>query len=342
MTEYKRLIVLNNPCLIPKTKCKYDRILYAPLYKSLKQKESFQRIFTELKVYYPKIEWCEDIESLPSDHVLSWDASYERRCFGDQILGYKNRLFDTINFEIENSFTSFRKQAEKRLPPFYEDAISPVIKDVQIEIDYYFNQSTLPLTYFDDRNGMVGRNYSTKFSRFLSQGTLDVRYLYNCIKEFECRYKSNKSTNWIVFELLWREFFYWHYHKYTEHYFSENGILGDKDFSAFRKYNFSELKEVTDDLFFMAALNELEQTGFMSNRARQMFASFWINDLGLNWRSGAYFFEENLLDYDVFSNYGNWMYLAGVGVDPRGKRYFNISKQLKTYDPDGIYIKKWI
>jgi deoxyribodipyrimidine photo-lyase len=72
-----------------------------------------------------------------------------------------------------------------------------------------------------------------------------------------------------------------------------------------------------------------------------MFASYWLNDLGLNWRAGADLFENHLIDYDVYSNYGNWMYLAGVGVDPRGKRYFNIDKQLSIYDPQGKYIKNF-
>ena len=94
-----------------------------------------------------------------------------------------------------------------------------------------------------------------------------------------------------------------------------------------------------DDAAFMAV--ELTQTGFLSNRGRQIFASIWINDLNLDWRSGAEFFESYLIDYDVYSNYGNWMYLAGVGVDSRGKRHFNIEKQLKSYDPSNEYIKTW-
>ena len=68
--------------------------------------------------------------------------------------------------------------------------------------------------------------------------------------------------------------------------------------------------------------------------------SVWLNELKLNWRSGAKLFENYLIDYDVFSNYGNWMYLAGVGVDPRGKRYFDVEKQLSIYDPEGRYHKK--
>ena len=342
MAELNRLIILNNPCFLPKIAKDYQQIIYAPLFKNEIQKKQFEKIYKEIITFYPTTLWAEDIELLPNDHVLAWDASFECKVFGKHILNIKNRLFDRLDFDIPESFTAFRKKVEKKLPKRFSDVMSPFTSDVKYELDYYFEKTKLPLTYFEDRNQMVGRDFSTKFSRFLSQGTLDVRYLYNLIKDFESANESNKSTYWLVFELLWREFFYWHYQKHKEKYFSQNGIVGKEDFSRFLKYDFYELRQLTKEPFFHAALNELEQTGYMSNRSRQMFASFWINNLGLNWRSGAYFFEENLIDYDVFSNYGNWMYLAGVGVDPRGKRYFNIAKQLKSYDPEGAYLNKWL
>ena len=90
--------------------------------------------------------------------------------------------------------------------------------------------------------------------------------------------------------------------------------------------------------FFIACLRDLETTGILSNLARQIFASIWINELDLPWLSGAKLFEDYLIDYDVYSNYGNWMYLPDLGVDPRGKRYFDVDKQLRTYDPMGEYI----
>jgi deoxyribodipyrimidine photo-lyase len=87
---------------------------------------------------------------------------------------------------------------------------------------------------------------------------------------------------------------------------------------------------------------ELKQTGFMSNRGRQNVASYLCNDLHLDWRYGAAYFEEQLLDYDVHSNWGNWAYLAGVGNDPRENRYFSIEKQAKTYDTNQEFRKLWL
>jgi deoxyribodipyrimidine photo-lyase len=87
---------------------------------------------------------------------------------------------------------------------------------------------------------------------------------------------------------------------------------------------------------------ELKQTGFLSNRGRQVVASYLIHDLQCDWRWGARWFESQLVDYDVCSNWGNWMYLAGVGNDPRKNRYFNIRKQTKKYDPQGVYVQTWL
>ena len=80
----------------------------------------------------------------------------------------------------------------------------------------------------------------------------------------------------------------------------------------------------------------------MSNRARQLAASCFVNELALDWRYGAASFEHHLIDFDVASNYGNWQYLAGVGSDPRGLRHFNLNKQTQMYDPEESFINTWL
>ena len=78
--------------------------------------------------------------------------------------------------------------------------------------------------------------------------------------------------------------------------------------------------------FIDANMIELKTTGWMSNRGRQNVASYLVKDQKVDWRLGAYYFEEMLIDFDCASNWGNWSYLAGVGTDPRD-RSFNIQKQ---------------
>ena len=98
----------------------------------------------------------------------------------------------------------------------------------------------------------------------------------------------------------------------------------------------------TGNDFIDANMLELKLTGFMSNRGRQNVASYLCNDLKLDWRYGAAYFEQQLIDYDVSSNWGNWAYLAGVGNDPRGNRAFNIEKQANDYDKNKSYRNLWL
>ncbi len=313
-------------------------VYFCPDVKSLCQKNFLERRFFELKKIIPSLIWSCPMEK---GLIASWDSEDEIRCFGKDSILPQNRFFAELPFKCPENFTSFRKLAELHLPRYFEETITPWDDEVLNELTYYFDNKKLASNYFEERNGLIGRDYSTKLSAFLACGALDVRYLFNRVKDFEDTVCANKSTYWIIFELLWREFFYWHYKKHQRRYFSKNGLKGKLNFTSFQTYQFDELRKISHHPFFTAALNELNCTGYMSNRARQIFASQWINDLQLDWRSGAKLFENNLIDYDVYSNYGNWMYLAGVGTDPRGKRYFNVDKQLERYDSRNLYIKKW-
>ena len=90
-----------------------------------------------------------------------------------------------------------------------------------------------------------------------------------------------------------------------------------------------------------AAMRELAATGYLSNRLRQVVASYLMYDLHGDWRAGAAWFEHCLLDYDPYSNQGNWLYIAGRGTDPRGGRRFNLPKQTQDHDAHGSYRRLW-
>ena len=91
-----------------------------------------------------------------------------------------------------------------------------------------------------------------------------------------------------------------------------------------------------------AGMRQLLREGWMHNRARLVTASFLVNDLGLDWRTGAQHFYELLLDGDVANNSGNWQWVAGTGVDTRPGRRFNPTLQAKKRDPDGAYIRRYV
>jgi deoxyribodipyrimidine photo-lyase len=101
------------------------------------------------------------------------------------------------------------------------------------------------------------------------------------------------------------------------------------------------LKATQHEPFVNANMMELKKTGWMSNRGRQNVASYFAKNLELDWRIGASYFESMLIDYDVHSNYGNWMYVSGVGNDPRD-RTFNVKLQAERYDSNGKFQNLWL
>jgi deoxyribodipyrimidine photo-lyase len=208
---------------------------------------------------------------------------------------------------------------------------------------YFYNTQSLS-TYKETRNGMVGADYSSKFSPWLALGCISPRFIFAEIKKYEIQFGANDSTYWLVFELLWRDFFRFMFKKYQTKFFLYEGIKTEKvNSKSLNEKLLSQWRNgATPSDFINANMLELQQTGFMSNRGRQNVASYFCNEMNMDWRFGAAYFEEQLIDYDVCSNWGNWAYLAGVGNDPRGHRYFNIEKQANDYDKKKSFRKLWL
>lgn len=211
-------------------------------------------------------------------------------------------------------------------------------------LNHYFFETQCLSTYKETRNGMVGADYSSKFSPWLALGCISPRFIYAEIIKYEKQFGANDSTYWLVFELLWRDFFRFMFKKYQTKFFLYEGIKTEKvnSKSLNEKLLSQWINGSTPSDFINANMLELQQTGFMSNRGRQNVASYFCNEMNMDWRFGAAYFEEQLIDYDVCSNWGNWAYLAGVGNDPRGHRYFNIEKQAADYDKKKSFRKLWL
>jgi deoxyribodipyrimidine photo-lyase len=209
-------------------------------------------------------------------------------------------------------------------------------------LDYYFWQTEKLKYYKKTRNGLLGTDYSSKFSAWLAHGCISASRIYTEVKKFEKEIKKNQDTYWLIFELIWRDYFKYVSLKHGNDIFKIGGIL-HKDYDWNRnKIAFKEWSEGrTKDDFVNANMIELRKTGFMSNRGRQNVASYWSKTLKQDWRIGAAYFEVMLVDYDVHSNWGNWMYNSGVGNDPRDRK-FNTQSQAERYDSNGKYRRTWL
>ena len=229
---------------------------------------------------------------------------------------------------------------DKRAAITFKGGETEAIKRLQ----HYFSETKCLSQYKETRNGMVGEDYSSKFSAWLAHGCISPRFIYCEIKKYEKQFGANDSTYWLIFELLWRDFFRFMFKKHQTKFFLYDGIQTEKvnSKSLNEKLLSKWINGATNSDFINANMLELQLTGFMSNRGRQNVASYFCNELNMDWRFGAAYFEEQLIDYDVCSNWGNWAYLAGVGNDPRGHRWFNIDKQANDYDSKKVFRNLWL
>lgn len=280
--------------------------------------EKLPDVFTEFRKQAEKHAEVRDLIDTP-DKINSPTG------FGSEVptlpsLGFEEKELDS---RAPLEFTGGAKAAKKRL-------------------EYYFWEKELLSDYKNTRNGLLGSDFSSHFSPWLANGSISPKEVYWQIVKYEKNIKKNSSTYWLVFELIWRDYFHLVALKYGKKIFLRTGILGndkvewrsDKLFHLWRDGK-------TKEPFIDANMRELNATGFMSNRGRQIVASYLIHQMKIDWRIGAAYFEKMLVDYDPCSNYGNWAYIAGVGNDPRGGREFNIAKQKETYDPKGEYQEYW-
>ncbi len=330
------------------------------------------KIFAKREVAYEE----KQTEALVEKEVWKLHCSFGS--FSTSTLYHAQDLPFSIK-DIPDVFTNFKRQVEHEstIRSIFQKPLNikspsigplqlPVIKDLGLELpardkrsailfkggeseaykrlNYYFFDTKLVSDYKTTRNGLIGNNYSTKFSPWLALGCLSPREIYYELKKYETEFSANESTYWLVFELLWRDYFRFMMKKYRNKYFLQTGIKNNE--SVVKPFDKEVLQKWIDgktgNNFIDANMLELKLTGFMSNRGRQNVASYLCNDLNIDWRYGAAYFEQQLIDYDVCSNWGNWAYLAGVGNDPKGKRYFNIEKQALEYDPKKQYQNLWL
>ncbi len=154
----------------------------------------------------------------------------------------------------------------------------------------------------------------------------------------------SRKNHTFLKELIWREFFMqilWHFPHTKKSSFKPqyDRIEWRNDENDFKKWCIGE----TGYPFVDAGMRELNQTGFMHNRVRMLAGSFLCKHLLIDWRWGEAYFAKKLFDYEMSSNIGNWQWVAGCGVDAAPYfRIFNPTEQIKKFDKEFKYIKRWV
>lgn len=249
---------------------------------------------------------------------------------------YKNRWLDTLTganlteFKTDNHFSKFLKIDALPMPSlekigFTQSPLSyPARQFDQNIIKNYHKTRDFPALEGTSRMGL-----------HLRFGTVSIRELVRLAKKLNSTYLS---------ELIWREFFmvilYHHPRVVNEPFklkYKDIQWINNED--HFRRW----CKGETGYPLVDAGMRELNRTGFMHNRVRMITASFLTKHLLIDWRWGEKYFADKLLDFELSSNNGNWQWAAGCGCDAAPYfRIFNPSTQMKKFDPDLKYVKKWV
>lgn len=231
--------------------------------------------------------------------------------------------------ELGFSATEIVEDRQFYLPPGETAALK--------RLQYYTFESDLIVRYKYTRNQSLGLDYSSKFSAYLAHGCLSPRQIYFTVKQYERELKRNISTWWLIFEVIWRDFFKFQAMRFGHSMFSPGGIRERATDWVEDPTLFSRWQEGRTGIPFLDAhMRELSATGFMSNRGRVNAASFLTKDYKIDWRWGAAWFEHHLIDYDVCSNWINW------NAQALEMYYTNPVHQAMKYDKKGEYTLNWL
>jgi deoxyribodipyrimidine photo-lyase len=199
---------------------------------------------------------------------------------------------------------------------------------------------------YADRRDLPAEDGTSRISQDLRFGLISIRQVY---ADVQARMEGTTldqrhSLQIFINELCWREFYFqvlWHWPGVLEHEFAEQfrGLPWRQDPEAFERWTLGQTGFPIVD----AGMRQLRQTGFMHNRVRMIVAMFLTKDLHLDWRQGEQWFMQQLLDGEIASNNGGWQWSAGTGTD--AAPYFRIQNpwtQTDRYDPDALFIKRWL
>ena len=209
-----------------------------------------------------------------------------------------------------------------------------------------FEKSEINITPFDVSEDLIQNYEATRnFPALNKTSYLGIYLRFGAVSIRKMIGKAISEQNETFWnELIWREFFMqilWHFpHTYKSSFRPKyDAIVWQNNEELFEKWCAGK----TGYPFVDAGMRELNATGHMHNRVRMIVASFLCKHLLIDWRWGETYFAQHLLDYEMASNVGNWQWAAGSGVDAAPYfRIFNPTEQVKKFDKDLKYIKKWI
>ncbi|MEJ6980639.1 DASH family cryptochrome [Pedobacter sp. P351] len=320
--------------------------------------------YSASEVYHHREVAAEETEISANVESALWKQQINLKHFIGHTLYHKEDLPFPIK-DIPDAFVTFKKKIERdssvrpgfaspekiQIPADMERGELPSLPDLGISAPQFDERAQCRfiggehegLAHLSDflLNYKVPvkahKNVTTQtslLSPWLSLGCLSPREVYWQVKKYEREHPSRDIAAHIVLELQWRDYFRFMLKKHGSKTTFSSHEPKAAESSVFKKWKSGKTGHAIVD----ACMSELNSTGYINNRCRQYVALNLVIELGVNWRAGAAYFEDKLIDYSPASNWGNWTYIAGEGV-------MSVNRPI-TIKADPLieeqYIKKWL
>lgn len=230
---------------------------------------------------------------------------------------------------------------------YLDDNFLPGEENAQNRLNYFTvstQEQTAPIFHYNETRDRMDLDQTSKLSPYIHLGILSPRQLLQSVNQAIINATNElKRINvevWVN-ELIWRDFYI-----QILYHFPDTGVKNFRNTIRWinNEDDFHSWQEGrTGYPIVDAGIRQLINSGWMHNRARMIVASFLTKDLLIDWKYGDKFFMEKLVDGDPAANHGGWQWVAGTGTDAAPYfRIFNPIIQSRKFDPDGIYIRKWV
>ena len=318
------------------------------VFAELTSKHNIKAVFCNEDYEPYAIERDREVKEFLSGKGIQFSA------FKDQVVFHKDEVLKNDG----KPYTVYTPYSKVWLERFYrtgvesfesEKLLDNLVKILPTNFDIQsigFEKTDLVFKRPDVNESIIGNYDNSRNLLFLEKGTsrLGVHLRFGTISVRSIAKMASKLNQVYLKELIWREFFMqilWHFPHVVNSSFKPkyDNIRWENDETLFKRW----CDGTTGFPAVDAGMRQLNATGFMHNRARMITASFLTKHLLIDWRWGEAYFASKLLDYELSSNNGNWQWAAGSGCDAAPYfRIFNPEEQQKKFDPDFIYVKRWI
>ncbi|MEO6980710.1 MAG: DASH family cryptochrome [Mucilaginibacter sp.] len=323
------------------------------------------------EVYHHREVAHEETEISEQVETALWKMRLNLKHFIGHTLYHKEDLPFPIR-DIPDSFAVFKKKVERDsnvrqcvatpehifTPQINDAGEMPTLQLLGLDVPFDDPRATdhfiggedeavaqLEKFFINNSHTVIGKKNTalnlSKLSPWIALGCISLRQVYwEVIKQQQL---NNTAYPGILLDLLWRDYFRFMFKKHGQKFIALKG----------ESANLTENLVISNELFehwehgetgiplVDAIMHELNATGYISNYSRQIAAGFLVNELKVDWKKGAAYFEEKLIDYSPASNWGNWAFIAGVN-DARESRYALAALPITEQITKSDYIETWL